>query len=116
MNHWYHVTLKEGRYREVRRMWEAVGANLSRLIRVRFGNVTLPRHVRPGRFEDLDPEASTELYRLAGLTPPPAARAPAAGRGRMGKGARPTPRKAGATGRDRGRVQGPRGRAGRGRR
>jgi 23S rRNA pseudouridine2605 synthase len=117
-NRWYHVTLREGRYREVRRMWEAVGANLSRLIRVRFGNVTLPRHVRPGRFEDLDPEASAELYRLAGLTPPAAPRAPTPVRPRAPKGERAAPRKlGGGPARDRQRPHGgPRGRAGRGRR
>jgi 23S rRNA pseudouridine2605 synthase len=69
-NHWYHVVLKEGRNREVRRMWEAVGATVSRLIRVRFGPIGLPRHVRPGRSEDLEPDAAAELYRSAGLTPP----------------------------------------------
>jgi 23S rRNA pseudouridine2605 synthase len=114
-NHWYHVILKEGRYREVRRMWEAVGANLSRLIRVRFGNVTLPRHVRPGRFEDLDLEASAELYRLAGLTPPAVTRPPAVARARAIKGSRVTPRKQGGPVRDRLGAHGPRG-ARRGRR
>jgi 23S rRNA pseudouridine2605 synthase len=68
-NHWYHVTLKEGRQREVRRMWETVGAKLSRLIRVRYANVTLPRHLRPGHSEDLEPEAVAELYRAVGLEP-----------------------------------------------
>jgi 23S rRNA pseudouridine2605 synthase len=118
MNRWYHVTLREGRYREVRRMWEAVGANLSRLIRVRFGNVTLPRHVRPGRFEDLEPEAAAELYRLAGLTPPAATRAPTLVRPRAPKGERAAPRRVGGgPARDRPRPHGgPRGRAGRGRR
>ena len=51
-------------------MWEAVGAKVSRLIRVRYSNVTLPRHLRPGRAEDLDAEMTTELYRSAGLEPP----------------------------------------------
>jgi 23S rRNA pseudouridine2605 synthase len=69
-NHWYHVVLREGRNREVRRMWEAVGAKVSRLIRVRYGSATLPRLVRPGRFEDLEGEPLAELYQLAGLRPP----------------------------------------------
>jgi 23S rRNA pseudouridine2605 synthase len=70
VNHWYHVTLKEGRNREVRRLWETVGAKVSRLIRVRYGNVTLARHIRPGRFDDLDDETMEALYQSVTLKLP----------------------------------------------
>ena len=68
-NHWYHVTLKEGRNREVRRLWEAVGVKVSRLIRVRFGPVTLPRMLRPGRWQELDKETMAVLIECVGLAP-----------------------------------------------
>ncbi len=66
-NHWYHVTLKEGRNREVRRMWEEVGARVSRLIRVRFGPVELPRGLSRGRWEDMDDSVTKKLLATVGL-------------------------------------------------
>ncbi len=52
-NHWYHVIVKEGRNRLVRRLWEALGFTVSRLIRIRFGNVYLPAGLRRGRHVEL---------------------------------------------------------------
>ena len=48
VNHWYQVILKEGRNREVRRMFESLGMTVSRLIRIRFGDIKLPPHVKRG--------------------------------------------------------------------
>lgn len=53
-NHWYHVILREGRNREVRRLFETEGLTVSRLIRVRFAHITLPRYLRPGKWIDLE--------------------------------------------------------------
>lgn len=55
-NHWYRVALAEGRNREVRRIFEAVGLTVSRLIRIRFGAIQLPRTLARGRFYELAPE------------------------------------------------------------
>lgn len=53
-NSWYNVTLSQGRYREVRRIWEAEGIRVSRLIRIRYGDFILPKNLAEGKFIDLD--------------------------------------------------------------
>ena len=67
-NHWYHVALMEGRNREVRRLWESQGVEVSRLMRVRFGPVFLPRKARPGRFWDLEREEIAALLDWVGMS------------------------------------------------
>lgn len=66
-NRWYRVTLQEGRNREVRRMFESIGVTVSRLIRTRFGDIVLPRTLRRGRWEELDPNLVTALMVQLGL-------------------------------------------------
>ncbi len=67
VNHWYHVVLMEGRNREVRRMWEAVGLKVSRLMRVRYGSVVLNKSQRPGKSRELTEKQVIELASLVDL-------------------------------------------------
>ncbi|STX42642.1 ribosomal large subunit pseudouridine synthase B [Legionella donaldsonii] len=52
-NSWYHVVLTEGRNREVRRLWQSQGVEVSRLIRIRYGHLTMPRSLARGNFMEL---------------------------------------------------------------
>ncbi|WP_313118603.1 23S rRNA pseudouridine(2605) synthase RluB [Pantoea septica] len=67
VNQWYNVTLTEGRNREVRRLWEAVGVQVSRLMRVRYGDITLPKGLPRGGWMEMDLAAVNYLRSLVGM-------------------------------------------------
>ncbi len=69
-NRWYHVALSEGRNREVRRMFEAVGHTVSRLIRTRYGIFLLPPRLRRGKWEEIEAGGIYNLMKSAGLKMP----------------------------------------------
>jgi len=66
-NKWFHVVLMEGKKREVRRMWEAVGAMVSRLKRVRYGPIILDSAVKNGQWRELDKEERKQLLEAVGM-------------------------------------------------
>jgi len=66
-NHWYRVVITEGRNREVRKLFDAVGLTVNRLIRIRYGSVVLPRGLKRGVWVDLAEEDVKLLRRLTGL-------------------------------------------------
>lgn len=70
VNQWYHVALTEGRNREVRRMFEAVGLTVSRLIRTRYGQFLLPRGLKRGRWQELEGTEVLNLMSAVGLKAP----------------------------------------------
>lgn len=63
-NHWYHVVVKEGRNRLVRRLWESQQVRVSRLIRIRYGSISLPRSIRAGRMMELESASIETLEKL----------------------------------------------------
>jgi 23S rRNA pseudouridine2605 synthase len=66
-NRWFHLVIMEGRKREVRRLWEAVGATVSRLKRVRYGPIILDSRVKSGQWRELDREEQRALLQVVGL-------------------------------------------------
>jgi 23S rRNA pseudouridine2605 synthase len=98
VNRWFYVVIMEGRNREVRRLWESQGLTVSRLKRVRYGEVFIPSRVKQGQWVELEAKEIKSLYRMAGL---PAKQVRRADRGerevmerQFGKRSRP-PRKGG---------------------
>jgi 23S rRNA pseudouridine2605 synthase len=67
VNHWYKVTLKEGRNREVRRLFEKLNFTVSRLIRIRFGEIKLPTHLKRGMHLELSQKDVKEVLKEHGF-------------------------------------------------
>ena len=97
-NCWYRVTISEGRNREVRRMLESVGHAVSRLIRIRYGAMVLPRGLKRGAWMELDDSDIRSLVQAAGGV----RSRPAPGEGSMNGGRPQDNRRAGRTGGPRG--------------
>jgi 23S rRNA pseudouridine2605 synthase len=90
-NHWYHVVIKEGRNREVRRLFEALGLTVSRLIRTRYGSVAMPSRLKRGQTLELAPDEVGAVLAFAGMRPPVPQGLGGRPRGQpQGKGPRPT--------------------------
>jgi 23S rRNA pseudouridine2605 synthase len=82
LNQWYRLVLMEGRNREVRRLFEALGLSVSRLIRVRFGPINMPPRLKRGMFEELHDKDVEALMKWCGL-----GRAPVKSTARRSRGA-----------------------------
>ena len=67
---WFRVVIREGRNREVRRMWESQGLMVSRLKRIRYGNIELPRGLLKGHSQPLEPDQVKALRKLVGAEDP----------------------------------------------
>ena len=101
-NHWYRVVLKEGRNREVRRLFEALGIMVSRLIRVRYGTLAMPTRLKRGDLEELEAGDVSSIVTAAGLRAAGPGQGQGQGQGagrppqhdrRDGRGGRQEPRK-----------------------
>ena len=68
-NKWFHVVIQEGRNREVRRLWESQGVQVSRLMRVRYGPIIMPQNLRIGHWTKLEGGDLDYLYEQAGMKP-----------------------------------------------
>ena len=68
-NHWYKVVLKEGRNREVRRLFEYFNITVSRLIRIRFGGFLLPSHLKRGMYSELDQKEVVSILKSLDINP-----------------------------------------------
>jgi len=68
LNHWYHVLVKEGRNRIVRKLWESQDLTVSRLKRIRFGIVTIPRNLIRGKWMELDHKAIDEIIKMTKIS------------------------------------------------
>ncbi len=84
-NCWYRVTIHEGRNREVRRMFEAVGHAVSRLIRIRYGAMVLPRGLKRGHWMELGERDIAQLMQAAGMSSRPVMPAGPGARGGAGQ-------------------------------
>ena len=69
-NHWFRVTVAEGRNRIVRRLWESIECQVSRLIRIQFGPLTLPRHLPRGQTRELRGRDLAAVYEAVGMVAP----------------------------------------------
>jgi 23S rRNA pseudouridine2605 synthase len=66
-NQWFRVVIREGRYREVRKLWEMVGYIVNRLKRIRYGDIKLPRTLRAGKFTSMPPRQRDKVLLMAGM-------------------------------------------------
>jgi 23S rRNA pseudouridine2605 synthase len=105
-NCWYRVTISEGRNREVRRMFEAVGHAVSRLIRIRYGAMMLPRGLKRGAWLELDDSDIRGLVHAAGPSRDDMQPSSEAGNGGRPRPPREAPRRGGNRGNGDGRQNG----------
>ena len=106
INRWYRVVIGEGRNREVRRMFEAVGLTVSRLIRTRYGAMTLPSGLKRGRWEEFEENDVRSLMTAFGVEKKAAPEKNAKSGGKPGKGPRPNGARDSERGNERGNERG----------